>query len=303
MTSPRVGELNPDEIKDYFKEYITKWAEKSDCSEKNITSEIKSWYNGFKFSKSGQKVYNPWSTLSFFNTGEFENYWFQTGTPTFLINLIKTDDNFILPDLSEKSVSIKNFSTFDIERLQVLPLLVQTGYLTIKEYDKQYDEYYLNFPNKEVKDSFIQYLLTSELDNNESDSLLSELRKSLQKNDLELFFESMDILLSKVDYDLHLKNEKYWQSLFYMILTLLGYKISAEFKTVKGRIDAVIETETHIYIFEFKTTQTEETALNQIKEREYYKRFKDSSKEIILIGSRFVIEDKKLINKYISETV
>ena len=113
----------------------------------------------------------------------------------------------------------------------------------------------------------------------------------------------MDILLSKVDYDLHLKDEKYWQSLFYMILTLLGYKIFAEFKTVKGRIDAVIKTDTHIYIFEFKIAETEEAALNQIKEREYYKRFKDSSKEIVLIGSRFVIEDKKLINKYISEAV
>ena len=111
----------------------------------------------------------------------------------------------------------------------------------------------------------------------------------------------MDILISKVDYDLHLKDEKYWQSLFYMILTLLGYKISAEFKTVKGRIDAVVETESHIYIFEFKTTSTEEVALDQIKEREYYRRFMDSSKNIVLIGSRFVVEDKKLVNRYISE--
>ena len=291
------------EIKENFKDYINKWANTLDHSEQDIFTEIKTWYNGFRFSECDTKVYNPWSTLSFFNTGKFENYWFQTGTPTFLINLIKAQDNFILPDLSQKSVAVNSFSSFDIEKLQVLPLLVQTGYLTIKKYIEEFNEYILDFPNKEVKDSFIQNLLASQLENDDSDSLLSELRKSLLKNDLELFFESMDILLSKVDYDLHLKNEKYWQSLFYMILTLLGYKISAEFKTIKGRIDAVIETKTHIYIFEFKTTSSEEVALNQIKEREYYKRFKDSSKEIVLIGSRFVIEDKKLINKYISETI
>ncbi len=113
----------------------------------------------------------------------------------------------------------------------------------------------------------------------------------------------MDILLSKIDYDLHLKDEKYWQSLFYMILTLLGYQIQAEFKTNRGRIDAVLETASHIYIFEFKTAVSEEIALNQIKEREYYKRFKDSDKEIVLIGSRFVIEDKKLINSYVIEVI
>ena len=106
--------------------------------------------------------------------------------------------------------------------------------------------------------------------------------------------------MSKVDYDLHLKDEKYWQSLFYMILILLGYKINAEFKTVKGRIDAVVETKTHIYIFEFKTTQSEQVALEQIKEREYYKRFLDSSKQIVLVGSKFVLKDKKIVNKFIT---
>ena len=289
-----------DDIKISFKDYLTKWSKENEVTTDKILDDIKHWYNGFLFTANGTTVYNPWSVLNFFNTGEFKNYWFETGTPTFLIDLIKKSDSFYLPSLSEDSLSTKSFSTFDIERLQVLPLLFQTGYLTIKHYDPEYDEYNLYFPNREVEDSFIQHLLTSVTDNFESDSILSRLRKSLLISDLEAFFESMDTLISKVDYDLHLKDEKYWQSLFYMILTLLGYKISAEFKTVKGRIDAVIETKTHIYIFEFKTTQSEELALEQIKNREYYKRFKDSDKQIVLVGSRFIVKDKSLVTRYLT---
>ncbi len=289
-----------DDISSCFKEYITRWSKENKVYESKILKDIKYWYNGFLFSSNGTKVYNPWSVLNFLNTGEFKNYWFETGTPSFLIDLIKNSDDFYLPELKEYPLESQSFSTFEIERLSPIPLLFQTGYLTIKEYDAEYSEYYLGFPNREVEDSFLKNLLEVEVNNTTSQTILSKLRKSLQKNDLEAFFESMDTLMSKVDYDLHLKDEKYWQSLFYMILTLLGYKISAEFKTIKGRIDAVIETKTHIYIFEFKTSQSGKIALEQILEREYYKRFMDCGKQIVLVGSRFVVEDKRIVNKYLT---
>lgn len=289
-----------EELEHSFKDYITMQAKEDDVSEEKILEKIKNWYNGFLFSHNGESVYNPWSTLSYFNTGEIKNYWFETGTPTFLIDLITKNDSFKISSLPDNSLSVKSFTTFDIEHLQIYPLLFQTGYLTIKSYDAKHDEYYLGFPNREVEDSFVQYLLTAITNNFESDSLLSTLRKSLQRNDLEDFFESMDTLFAKIDYDLHLKDEKYWQSMFYMILTLLGYKIHAEFKTIKGRIDAFIETDTHIYIFEFKTRESEEIALEQIKNREYYKRFRDLGKEIILVGARFLLENKRIVNKYIT---
>lgn len=288
-----------EEIKNNFNDYIVKISSDSGKTEKEVLDDMKNWYNGFRFSKNELKVYNPWSALSFFNTGELENYWFETGTPSFLIELIK-DKNFNIGDKNNLRASGTSFSTFDIENLEVKPLLFQTGYLTISDYDKKRDRFFLDFPNKEVKQSFVESLLKS-ASKSDAGSILDTLADALEDHDLEEFFESMDILFSKIDYDLHLKDEKYWQSLFYMILTLLGYKIHAEFKTIKGRIDAVVEIQTHIYIFEFKTSDSEEIALNQIKEREYYKRFKDSNKEIVLIGSRFVVEDKKLVNKYISE--
>ena len=291
-----------EELENSFKDYINKQATEDDISREDVLEKIKSWYNGFLFSHNGESVYNPWSTLCYFDTGEIKNYWFETGTPTFLIDLITKSNNFNISLLPESSLTVKSFTTFDIEHLQIYPLLFQTGYLTIKNYDKEYDEYNLGFPNREVEDSFIQHLLSAVVNNFESDSILSTLRKSLQSNDLEAFFESMDTLFAKIDYDLHLKDEKYWQSMFYMILTLLGYKIHAEFKTIKGRIDAFIETDTHIYIFEFKTKESEEIALEQIRDREYYIRFRDCGKEIVLIGSRFVIEDKKIVNKYITDT-
>ena len=286
-----------DELETSFRDYISKWATEDEVDSSTVLKNIKTWYNGFLFSAKGIKVYNPWSTLNYFNTGELKNYWFETGTPTFLIDLIQ-EERFYLQELDEYPLEIELFSTFEIENLNIVALLFQTGYLTIKRFDQEYQEYYLGFPNREVEDSFFKNLLSAEVNNTGSQTILSKLRIALVNNDLELFFDSMDILMSKIDYDLHLKEEKYWQSLFYMILTLLGYKISAEFKTIKGRIDAVIETQSHIYIFEFKTTSSEEIALEQIKDREYYKRFRDSNKNIVLVGSRFVLEDKKIVNKY-----
>ena len=288
-----------EELENSFKDYINKQATEDDISREDVLEKIKSWYNGFLFSEDGESVYNPWSTLSYFNTGKFKNYWFETGTPTFLIDLIKRD-NFNIGDRYNFSASLKSFSTFDIEKLRVLPLLFQTGYLSISSFDPKTSYYTLDFPNNEVKESFLDNLLES-ISDIDSDNVLFRLHIALQSNDLEAFFESMDTLFAKIDYDLHLKDEKYWQSMFYMILTLLGYKIHAEFKTIKGRIDAFIETDTHIYIFEFKTRESEEIALEQIRDREYYTRFRDCGKEIVLIGSRFVLEDKKIVNKYITD--
>ena len=290
-----------EEIKENFQDYITEISTSSGVTAEAVLADLKSWYNGFRFSKSKIKVYNPWSTLSFFDTGELENYWFETGTPSFLLELIKNKDFNIVQKASFQAYA-SFFTSFDLEALEVLPLLFQSGYLTIQEYNRELNYYTLGFPNKEVKQSFIHNLLDSFAKVN-SDSSLIQLTKSIINHDLPGFFASMDILLAKVDYDLQLKDEKYWQSLFYMILTLLGYQIQAEFKTSKGRIDAVLETKTHIYIFEFKTTKSEEVTLEQIKEREYYKCFADSSKEIVLVGSRFVIEDKKLLTTYLSEVL
>lgn len=289
------------EIKEFFSDYILKLTKDSGKTEDMIFSELKSWYNGFRFTEEDIRVYNPWSTLNFLNTGKLKNYWFNTGTPGFLVDLISGDNSFYISGLKDMVVESSEFSTFETESLKVLPLLFQTGYLTIKTCDPEYDEYTLDFPNKEVKDSFLKNLLQVETGYNPS--LLVSLRKSLTENNLDEFFEIMDTLFSKIDYDLHLKEEKYWQSLFYMVLTLLGYKIHAEFKTNRGRIDAVLETNSRIYIFEFKMGFNEDVALNQIKEREYFKRFRDSDKEIVLAGSSFVIEEKRLINRYVTEVV
>ena len=131
----------------------------------DILDDIKNWYNGFLFSDGGVKVYNPWSTLNYFNTGEFKNYWFETGTPAFLINLVKSTD-FNISDKESFDVGAISFSTFDIENLNPIALLFQTGYITIKEYNRDLDYYTLGYPNREVEQSFIDSLLQSTSDIN-----------------------------------------------------------------------------------------------------------------------------------------
>ncbi|MCK5201286.1 MAG: PD-(D/E)XK nuclease domain-containing protein, partial [Spirochaetales bacterium] len=159
------------------------------------------------------------------------------------------------PDaLEELSCRDTDFSTYEVENLMALPIFFQSGYLTIQDYLPDGDIYVLGYPNREVKASFLENLIKSfaPKDRGMITNPLIRLQESLKKYNLDDFFENLDILFAKVPYDVHLKYEKYWQSLFYMNFTLMGYYIETEYKTSKGRIDAFINLTDRVYLFEFK---------------------------------------------------
>jgi hypothetical protein len=191
------------------------------------------------------------------------------------------------------------FDAFDIDNLNVVSILFQSGYLTIKSYDGETEEYILGFSNKEINRAFKHNVL-SLFSRFKSDNALAELTHALNSNDLETVFDYLKKIFLNIDYDIKLERENNYQSIFYLIFQLLGINIKVEYKTSRGRIDAIVETKNNIYIFEFKLNKTAELALSQIKEMGYADRFTSSIKEIYLIGANFSSSARN-IDDYIIE--
>lgn len=285
------------ELRRYFAEHLAQFAQQENTSVEALLQQIREWYNGFCFVRNCESLYNPFSTLQLFNKQYFSNYWFETGTPNFLIKLIK-ERQYAVEPLEHLEVPELTFSTYAIESLDLIPLLFQTGYLTIKAFrqDDFGEVYTLSYPNYEVKRSFLAHLLSAynQIEVALSESHLRHLLSALAAQDLPQFFTVLDVFFANIDYDLYVEQEKYYQTIFYLIFVLLGVRVHAEVKTNRGRIDAVVELRTHIFLFEFKLNSRAEEALQQIKEMEYYRRYEHQGKPITLIGANFDSQARKV---------
>jgi len=254
--------------------HIAAFAAKKRLTEDALLDNVRRWYDGFRFAPEAERVYNPFSTLLLFKTQRFANYWFETGTPTFLIEMIH-QNNYDVESLHNLRVSEMAFSTYDIKQLELIPLLVQTGYLTIKDYDDETQIYTLSYPNYEVENAFLVYLLDafSSIEQGLSESHLVRMIEALRGYEMDTFFNILKILFANIDYDLHVKNEKYYQTIFYLVFKLMGLRIDAEVKTSVGRIDAVVELVDRLYLFEFKLNKDATVALDQIDAKKYHEKY------------------------------
>ncbi|MCB4205195.1 ATP-binding protein [Deferribacterales bacterium Es71-Z0220] len=263
--------------------------------------KVKKWYNGYNFLKDN--VYNPFDILQFIsNEFVFDNYWFESGTPSFLIKLIKEKDYF-LPNLTNLIVDKKILSSFDIENIDLEVILFQSGYLTIEKVieDELLSsiEYKLSIPNLEVQvslnDYIINYLFKG--DNRVKKSLI----KSLYYENLEDLKSALTTLFASIPYNNFTKNdlnlyEGFYASVIYTYLASLGVKVIGEDVTNKGRIDLTLFVGDKIYILEFKVDSKKGEALSQIKKRKYAEKYLNDNKQIYLIGIEFSSEEKNIIN-------
>ncbi len=268
--------------------------------------KLKTWYNGYNFLKD--KVYNPYNILLFIQNGKlYKNYWFETGTPTFLIKLIK-ENNYFLPKLSDISVGDELLNSFDVNNIKVETLFFQTGYLTIDEVSTtifETLEYKLKIPNKEVQISlnnkFIDYLTRD----NSLNTTKTNIYQSLLDANLKEFKKVLIALFASIPYNNYVNNnilsyEGYYASVIYACLSSLGLNIIAEDVTNKGRIDLTVILNKKVYILEFKvlnSTPKTNTALNQIIKNNYHEKYMDKYKEIYQIGIIFN-EKKRNIVKF-----
>jgi hypothetical protein len=278
--------ITEQELTDYFGEAIDQLATREQLDRQAMLAKIKYWYNGYRFEEESLGVYNPFSLLSLFKKRKFKNYWYSTATPTFLLDLLQ-DKQYDLSSMGQLEVSESAFTSTEPEDMDVLSLFVQTGYLTIKGYRNS--RYTLDFPNYEVKRSFFESVATrySRLEKGLGDIYIYDLVDHLNAGNLDDFFKTLKIFFANIPYDLSVDREKYYQSLFYAIITMVGLSVEAEVSTNDGRIDCVMQTVDSIYIIEFKLNGTKEEALKQIQDKQYAQKYLRSNKTIVLLGVEF----------------
>jgi hypothetical protein len=272
------------ELEHYFKqEMLTYNSEK-----------IKIWYNGYSWG-TAPSVYNPFSLLNFFSSeGQFKNYWFDTGTPTFLVKLAKNQD---LYDFENSEVSSLQLGAYDLEKLQIIPLMFQTGYLTIKNYDEELDVYTLDYPNREVRQSYLEMLF----DNYNQEEMASgkvlavHLKKALDKCELGKLQSLFNTIFKSIPYEIWQKeNEHYYHAIIHLTFRLLGIYVESQVQTSDGRIDALVRVDDYVYAFEFKLDGSAQEALQQVKNKEYLQHYQNQGKVCIGIGVNFSKELKKV---------
>ncbi|MEA1972986.1 MAG: AAA family ATPase, partial [Candidatus Cloacimonadota bacterium] len=278
-----------EECENNFSEWINENAVKNKMSRTDYINKLRVLYNGIRFSRKKITLYNPVSFTKAMEHGNFDYYWFETGTPTFLLKLLQ-QNKYDITRFEDLQLNSFAFSNYEIENIRVEPLLYQTGYLTIKDYNQEADIYTLSYPNQEVNIAFIRYLTDyfTPVSKEIAASLIEKLRSALLENNLkEVFDKVLKVFYAKIEYDIKLKHEKYYQTIFYILFMMLGVRIKTEVRTNDGRMDAVVETDTHIYIFEFKLDKSTKEALNQIKEKEYYNKYLLDNRKLVLVGVNF----------------
>ncbi|UTC62757.1 ATP-binding protein [Treponema sp. OMZ 787] len=301
--------INDSELKLNFEPEIKALADRKKKNFEEILCDLKKKYDGYLFAKEGVNVYNPFSVLSAFSAKDLGNYWFATGTPTFLVNYLK-DAYYNVPDL-DGGVEI-NEAGIDLYRADSkdpLPILFQSGYLTIKEYLEEANIYRLGFPNDEVRYGFLENLVPaySSLRPYETASSVWEFTKDIRAGNVDGFMERMQAIIAGVPYDNLPKDrfklrEQNYQTAVYLIFKLMGQFVQTEIHCARGRADCIVHTKDSIYIFEFKlmSAGSPEDAIAQIKEKGYAGQFKAEGKKIILIGSSFD-EEERIIGEWKTE--
>ena len=282
------------EVEDYFAEHIERWSEELGVSAAEVVEELARQYDGYRFSEREVRVYNPFSVLSALSEGRFGNYWFETGTPTFLVNLLR-QENYPLLEIDGVRVDQSLFTVFDVEELIPEALLFQTGYLTIKDVDGEI--YTLGYPNREVKTSFSKSLLftTEGVDGRRVSSHVLQLARHLGRGDLEAFFETMRAIYGSIPYDIGGKrDEAYFHTIFYLAMAASGGEARSSVLTSRGRIDLVVAFPDKVYVMEFKCDQGAEVGLRQIRERGYAERYARSGKRVVLVGINFSTEERNI---------
>jgi len=299
------------EVDHYFKEYMTVWSQKAGTTYDNLRERVRSWYNGYSFGYNVAKVYNPFSVLNAFHVQEFENFWFQSGTPTFLVEILKEEYKKI--DLDRLIISRDMLGVFDVGTIPAIALMFQAGYLTIIDYDPESDLYKLDYPNFEVKRSFQKYLLEilTHIEPSYAQDLSAQFFDAFNHHNIQAAVDVLKQFFAHIPYQLHIKEEKFYHTVLMAICVAVGIKAQSEFSTEdglssealakEGRIDLIMEFKQFLYVIEVKFNDTAENALAQIEKREYYQRFLSYDKQVILIGFAFKKEPQNFDIEYIEK--
>lgn len=278
--------INESEFHEYFHASVRDFAGANDESEEEVWAQFKNHYDGYRFSYPAEGVYNPFSALMAFSNNCFGNYWFSTGSPDYLIKVFKKD-NFVFSDLEGQRATAEDLRDMANPENNLIPLLYQSGYLTIKGYDPVFKEYTLGFPNQEVRTGFWSSLYKNYVFGGYQRSVydISNFVKDVLSGNAEGFMSRLQSLISSVSPGTLRDKEIYFQNLLQVIFSMTGFYTQTEIHMASGRADMMVTTAKYIYIFEFKIDGSSDAALSQIKEKGYMTPYLSERKEIILIGA------------------
>lgn len=292
--------ITQQEMEHYFAEPIAALAERYECSVEEMKDKLRNQYDGYHFSDKLTGIYNPFSLLNAFDQTRISDYWYATGTPTYLEKLLKHNHEQI-NELTGKYYAPAMFVDYKADVEKPLPMIYQSGYLTVKDYDLRRDSYLLDFPNDEVRRGFLTMMANDYLkpkDGNISSWIVDSLIL-LEEGETTEFRDSLTAFLSSIAYDSHDSvktpeaTEKHFQYTFYLLLRLIGEsncRLINEKRQAIGRVDCIIELKDYVYIFEFKLDGSADEALRQIEEKNYAKPYLADKRKIVCIGVNFSSE-------------
>ncbi len=251
-------------------------------------AKLKEQYDGYHFGRNSVGVYNPFSLLNTLKNRQFNDYWFETGTPSFLVHLLQCD-NYDLNRLQEEEVTSDILNSIDSMSRNPIPMIYQSGYLTIKDYDERFATYKLGFPNKEVEKGFIKYLLPfyTPIEENRTAFFINNFVKEVEQGKPEQFMERLQTMFANSSYEIVGDMEKYFQNAMYLVFMMMGFYTEVERRTSKGRMDVVVQTADYIYILELKLDGSADEALKQIEEKDYAAPFAMDKRRLFKIGVNF----------------
>lgn len=267
----------------------------------SFCEKLRQYYDGYHFTHNSIGMYNPFSLLNAFKRKEFGSYWFETGTPTYLVELLKRH-HYNLERMAHEETNAQVLNSIDSESTSPIPVIYQSGYLTIKGYDEEFGIYHLGFPNKEVEEGFIQFLVPyyTSMNNVESPFEIQKFVREIRSGDYNSFFQPLQSFFADTTYEIIREQELHYENVLFIIFKLVGFYVKVEYHTSRGRIDLVLQTDKFIYIMEFKLNGTAEEALQQINDKHYALPFETDGRRLFKIGVNFSAETRN-IEKWIVE--
>ena len=285
--------ISEKELHENFDESVQTLADANGMTKEECYQRLKRDYDGYIFNMESVGMYNPFSVLNTLSSCRFRDYWFETGTPSFLVYQLKKTE-YPLENMTTEELSTDTLNSIDIMDQNPLPLLYQSGYLTLKGYDPEFDTYVLGFPNREVEQGFIKYLLPfyTPKTNEQNTFAIAQFVKDVRKGDAEGFMHRLQDFFANGDYQVMGKTELYFQNTLYVFFRLMGFYVEVERHTTRGRMDIVMQTPDYVYILELKINQTAAIALQQIEAKGYAQPFANDSRRLFKIGINFCTETK-----------
>ena len=283
------------EIHDNLEEDLLELADKQKMSYEEVCRELKTCYDGYHFVENSVGIYNPFSVLNTFFKMKFGSYWFETGTPTYLVELLKAH-HYDLHCMAHVETDADILNSVDSASTNPIPVIYQSGYLTIKKFDERFGIYRLGFPNREVEKGFMKFLLPFYANTNKVESPFQILKfvREVESGDYESFFRRLQSFFADTPYELIRDQELHYQNVLFIVFKLIGFYVKAEYHTSQGRIDLVLQTDEFIYVMEFKLEGSAEEALRQINEKNYAQPFAADPRKLFKIGINFSSQTRNI---------